>query len=104
MGEAPSRHVVQQLAAPRQLAEEWRVTVGQYAGEHGGAGNVVVMDVGVSYSSSRACGQAIRRQYQGKVEHGTLSPLGSQEGQHRRIAGDLPSSQATIVPSPQNQP
>lgn len=60
--EAPSRRVIQELAAPSQLVEEWRVALGRHAREYGGTGIVTAVDDTVPYRSSRACDRAIRRQ------------------------------------------
>ena len=49
---APSRHVVQQLAAPVQLDEEWRVVPRRHGGEHAGTGTVAV----ASYCATSVCG------------------------------------------------
>ena len=53
---APSRRVVQQLAAPVQLDEEWRVAPRRHGGEHTGTGVVAA----ASYCASRVCGRASR--------------------------------------------
>ena len=53
---APSRRVVQQLAAPVQLDEEWRVAPRRHGGEHTGTGVVAA----ASYRASRACGSAMQ--------------------------------------------
>ena len=53
---APIRRVVQQLAAPVQLNEEWRVAPRRHGGEHTGTGIVAA----ASYRASRVCGRASR--------------------------------------------
>ena len=58
---APSRRVVQQLAAPVQL-EEWRVAPRQHDGEHAGTGVVAAASYRAtsvcSGCASRVCGRA----------------------------------------------
>ena len=49
---APSRRVVQQLAAPVQLDEEWRVAPHRHGGEHAGTGAVAA----ASYCATSVCG------------------------------------------------
>ena len=49
---APSRRVVQQLAAPVQLDEEWRVAPCQHGGEHAGTGAVAA----ALYRATSVCG------------------------------------------------
>ena len=49
---APSRRVVQQLAAPVQLDEEWRVAPCRHDGEHDSTGDITV----VSYRATSVCG------------------------------------------------
>ena len=51
---APSRRVVQQLAAPVQLDEEWRDAPRRHGGEHTGTGVVAA----ASYRASRVYGCA----------------------------------------------
>ena len=48
--------MVQQLAAPVQLDEEWRVAPRRHGGEHTGTGVVAA----ASYHASRVCGRASR--------------------------------------------
>ena len=52
----PSRRVVQRLATPVQLDEEWRVAPRQHGDEHTGTGVVA----SASYRASRDCGRASR--------------------------------------------
>ncbi|VAI47371.1 unnamed protein product [Triticum turgidum subsp. durum] len=54
--EAPSRRVVQQLAAPSQLVKEWRVAPGRHAVDH--SGTCIVDDV-MSHHSFCACDRTI---------------------------------------------
>ena len=49
---APSRRVVQQLAAPIQLDEEWRVAPRRHGREHAGTGTVAA----TSYHATSVCG------------------------------------------------
>src|SRR3990170_7134547 len=49
---APSRRVVQQLAAPVQLDEEWRVAPRRHSGEHTCTGVVAA----ASYRATSVCG------------------------------------------------
>ena len=49
---APSRRVVQQLAAPVQLDEEWRVAPRRHGGEHASMGVVAA----ASYRATSVCG------------------------------------------------
>ena len=51
---APSRRVVQQLAAPVQLDQEWRVAPHRHGGEHAGTGVIAA----VSYRATSVCGAA----------------------------------------------
>ena len=60
---APSRRVVQQLAAPVQLAEEWRVSPRRHGGEHTSTGVVAAASYHASCvrgHASRACGSAMQ--------------------------------------------
>ena len=54
---APSRRVVQQLAALVQHDEEWRVAPRWHGGEHAGTGTVAV----VSYRATSVCGRRASR-------------------------------------------
>jgi len=56
---APSRRVVQQLAALVQLDEEWRVAPCRHDGEHAGTG----ADVAASYHATSVCGGRASRVY-----------------------------------------
>jgi hypothetical protein len=56
---APSRRMVRHLAAPSQLAEEWRAAPGR----HGDTGVVAAVDDTASYRASHACDRAIRHQH-----------------------------------------
>ena len=60
---APSRRVVQQLAAPVQLDEEWRVAPRRHGGEHAGTGVVAAASYRATSvyggRASRACGSAM---------------------------------------------
>ena len=58
---APSRRVVQQLAAPVQLDEEWRVAPRWHGGEHAGTGVIATASYhATSGYASRVCGRASR--------------------------------------------
>ena len=61
---APSRRVVQQLAAPVQLDEEWRVAPRRHSGEHAGTGAVAAASYRATSvcggCASRACGSAMQ--------------------------------------------
>ena len=65
---APSRRVVQQLTAPVQLDEEWRVAPRRHDGEHAGTGIISAASyhatsgraTGVCGRASRACGSAMQ--------------------------------------------
>ena len=61
---APSRRVVQQLAAPVQLDEEWRVAPRRHGGEHAGTGVVAAASFHATSvcgcRASRVCGRASR--------------------------------------------
>ena len=61
---APSRHVVQQLAAAVQLDEEWRVAPRRHGGEHAGTGTIVATLYRTTSvcggRASRVCGRASR--------------------------------------------
>ena len=54
---APSRRVVQQLAAPVQLDEEWRVAPRRHSGEHTGTGAIAA----ASYHATSVCGGCVSR-------------------------------------------
>ena len=56
---APSRRVVQQLAAPVQLDEEWRVAPRRHDGEHAGTGIIAA----ASYHATSVCGGLASRVY-----------------------------------------
>ena len=61
---APSRRVVQQLAAPVQLDEEWRVAPRRHGGEHTGTGVVAAASYRATsvcgYRASHVCGSAMQ--------------------------------------------
>ena len=60
---APSRRVVQQLAAPVQLDEEWRVAPRRHGGEHASTGIVAASYCATNVYGGRAshvCGRASR--------------------------------------------
>ncbi len=61
---APSRRVVQQLAAPGQLDEEWRGSPRRHGSEHAGTGAVTAESYHVTSvcggRASRACGSTMQ--------------------------------------------
>ena len=76
---APSRRVVQQLAAPVQLDEEWRVAPRRRGGEHAGMGIIAAASYRAtsvcSGRASRVCGRASRAcgsAMQAKTEAGCM--------------------------------
>ena len=54
---APSRRVVQQLAAPVQLDEEWRVAPCRHGDKHAGTGAVAT----ASYHATSVCAGRVSR-------------------------------------------
>ena len=53
----PSRRVVQQLAAPVSLDEEWQVAPRRHGGEHTGTGVIAA----ASYRATSVCGGSVSR-------------------------------------------
>ena len=70
--DAPSRRVVQQLTAPVQLDEEWRVAPRRHGGEHTGMGAIAA----ASYRATSVCGgrasRACGSTMQAKTEAGCM--------------------------------